>query len=316
MFGFIISFNYFLAWVLGIYTFVHCTCFIVRMLIRNYVRKSLDLPTRYGKGSWAVVTGATGGIGEAYCTQLAKLGFNIVLFGRSQDKLEESEKRVKEVNNNVKTKLVCADLGTDLSAKFYQDIYDQVKDLDISILINNAGWTDNGFQELIPIQKEIDNYRVTAASPAMLTRSLINKFLERKEKSALINVSSVGQNMPAPYYGTYTASKRFVTLFSYHIHDNYKNKVDVQDLQPGWVSTNLAGYRKGSDTISSDKCVQTSLRDLGQELSCHPVIVHSIFAQMMHTLYRHFKPLYRMKIVGDAEKLALRTFMKDALKNK
>lgn len=311
MFDCIICVNVYLAWMLGIYTFIHSTCFVVRMLIRNYMRKSLDLPTRYGKGSWALVTGATGGIGEEYCIQLAKLGFNIVLLGRSKEKLAESEKNVKLASNATKTKLVCVDLGVDMSAKFYQAIYDQIKDLDISILVNNAGWTDTGFTELTPLQNELDNYRVTAASPAMLTRFLINKFLERKDRSALINVSSTGQNCPIPYLGTYTASKRFVTLFSYHIHDNYKQKIDVQDLQPGWVSTNLAGFRKGPDVITPQKCVETSIRDLGQEISCHPVIVHSIFAQIMHTLNRFCKPLHRMLIVQEMEKSALRKFMAD-----
>lgn len=160
------------------------------MIIRNFVGKPLDLPTRYGKGSWAIVTGATGGTGEQYCIQLAKLGFNVILFGRSKGKLEESEKKVKEANKSVKTKVFCADL----SAKFYQDLTSPLLDLHISILVNNAGWTEMSLIEHNPMQNELNNYRVMCASPTMLSRFLINKFLNRKERSAIINVSSVTQN--------------------------------------------------------------------------------------------------------------------------
>jgi 17beta-estradiol 17-dehydrogenase / very-long-chain 3-oxoacyl-CoA reductase len=310
MFGWILCLNYYVAWMLGIYTFVHSTCFIVRMVIRNYARKSLDLPARYGKGSWAVVTGATGGIGEEYCVQLAKLGFNVVLMGRNKERLEESEKKVKEANQNVKTKIVLGDLGTDLSAKYYQGLYDQIKDLDISILVNNAGWTEPGMFELQPMRENLDNYRVMCASPAMLTRFMINKLLDRKERSAIINVSSVAQAGPIPYIGVYSAAKRFLTLFSYHLYDNYKHKIDVQDLQPGFVHTKICQYKVSPDTISTELCVQTSFRDLGQELSCFNVVVHSIPAQVLHLMYRFMKPVFKLMVVNEGEKNFLKEFLK------
>ena len=112
---------------------------IAQMLIRNFIRKPLNIEERYGKGTWALVTGATGGIGQAYCEELAKNNFNIILVGRNKQKLIESEKLIK-TNGKIKTKLVIADLGDTISEDFYKEIFNQVKDLDVSILINNAGW--------------------------------------------------------------------------------------------------------------------------------------------------------------------------------
>jgi len=278
-------------------------------LYANYIRKSLNQEERYGKGSWAVVTGATGGIGEAFCKQLAQKNFNIVLIGRSKEKLEESEKNIKSVNSNTKTLIVQADLDETLDPKFYENIHSQVKNLDISILVNNAGHGRAYPFELIGAEEAIGNIRLNAGSPAMLTHSLINGMLKREKRSAIINVSSIGQNSPLPYLGVYPATKRFLSFFSYSLHDNFKHKIDVQDLTPGYVSTKIANFKKGSDTITADKCVKCSLRDLGQSINCIPVVAHSIMALTMRSTHNFLFPFWRENVAGAAEKMALRSFM-------
>ncbi|CAI2375524.1 unnamed protein product [Moneuplotes crassus] len=311
MLSLICSLNNLLAWVIGIYTFTHTICMIVRMGLRNYARKPLDLQKRYGKGSWVIVTGATGGIGEQYCVQFAKEGFNVVLIGRNKEKLEETEIKVKEASGSVKTKVVVADLGETVEVGFYQKIYDQVKDLDVSILVNNAGWGECCHFEDISLDWHLSNLRVNAGAPTMLTHNLINHFLSRKTRSALINVSTIGNNAPLPYMGIYCAAKRFLTIFSYYLTDNYGDKIDIQNLTPGFVSTKIVNNYNGPDSITPEKCVKSSLRDLGQEFTCLPVPAHSLTAQMFHTLYRYSKPLYRMLLVNDLEKRSLKKYYKD-----
>ena len=249
----------------GIYTFAYVTIISVSALYKNYIRKPLDLEQRYGKGTWAVVTGATGGIGEAFWRQLAKLNFNIVLVGRNKQLLEESEQRVIEANKSIKTKLLQVDLGESMDPSFYENIQNQLSDLDISILVNNAGAGDTKHFELTPAQVHLDNIRINAGAPAVLTRALINKMLERNNRSAIINVSSIGQNSPIPYLGVYVATKRFLTFFSYQLHELFKNKIDVQNLVPGFVQTKIIGYKKLPSTIQPDVCVKSSLRDLGHD---------------------------------------------------
>ena len=311
MFETIIALNYFIAWCLGAYTVFHSACFVAKMLIRNYMRKPLDLTDRYGKGTWALVTGATGGIGQAYCVELAKNGFNIILLGRSKERLEESEKIVKEANKQIKTKLVVADLGESLAVDFYKDIISQVSDLDISVLVNNAGWGEVGFFELAPLEEHLSNFRVNAAAPVMLIHNLINTLMKRNKKSAIVNVSSSGQNCPIPYMGVYNATKRYLSIFSYYLQDNYGDKIDVQDLCPAYVTTKIVKNYKGNDAITPERCAQCSLRDLGQEQICIPVIAHSIYNQVFHLYYRHLKPVYKIALVGFMEKLALRRFFQE-----
>lgn len=77
---------------------------------------------RYGKDSWAVVTGATGGLGEAFCKELAELGFNIALISRSKARLEATEKYLNLSFPNVKTRIVQADFSESMTPDFYQNI--------------------------------------------------------------------------------------------------------------------------------------------------------------------------------------------------
>ena len=77
---------------------------LAKGIYRNLFRKSLDFGQRYGKGSWAFVTGATSGIGLAMCKDLAARGLNIVLAGRSKERLEAAEKEVKASCKDVQTR--------------------------------------------------------------------------------------------------------------------------------------------------------------------------------------------------------------------
>mmetsp|Transcript_20544 Transcript_20544/g.22904 ORF Transcript_20544/g.22904 Transcript_20544/m.22904 type:complete len:151 (+) Transcript_20544:482-934(+) len=149
----------------------------------------------------------------------------------------------------------------------------------------------------------------------MLTSFLINKLISRNQKSAIINVSSIANYVPAPYLGLYSASKRFMSIFSYYLNDNYGDKIDVQDLCPGYVSTKIAGFRQGHDVITAQQCVESSLRDLGQELSTVPSMIHSLSGQIASTIYRHAKPLYKLIVVSGCEKTALEIFYQKAKKN-
>ena len=101
----------------------------------------MDHYKRYG-GGWAVVTGATDGIGKAYCDEFAKSGFNIVLMARNSQKLE---KVATEIQNKYKvlTKVIVYDFGKLSTLESANDLKSmlnhELKDIDISILANNVG---------------------------------------------------------------------------------------------------------------------------------------------------------------------------------
>jgi len=89
---------------------------------------------------WVLVTGASDGIGAEYCRQLATYGFNICLVSRTLSKLQAVEADIKKISK-VKTKLIVADFSAPdaTNPKFFKDLLSQVVDLDIAIVIANAG---------------------------------------------------------------------------------------------------------------------------------------------------------------------------------
>ena len=90
-----------------------------------------------------MVTGASDGIGAEYCRQLAVMGFNICLVSRTLSKLEIVEKQVNALNPKIKTKVVQADFAN-TNMEYFENIQNQVKDLDIAVLVVNAGAMTTG----------------------------------------------------------------------------------------------------------------------------------------------------------------------------
>ena len=158
------------------------------MINRHLIRRPLDLAERYGKGSWAVVTGATGGIGEEFCKQLAEKGFNIVLMSRDKAKLEASEKLVKLSYPKIQTRIVQADFSESMTPDFYQNIYRQLEDLNISILINNAGVCYFNYFAMISAQEIKDMIQTNCWSYLYLAHSLAKKLMNREKRGAIINI--------------------------------------------------------------------------------------------------------------------------------
>ena len=194
---------------------------------------------RYGKGSWAVVTGATGGLGEEYSKQLAEMGFNIVLVSRDKAKLEASEGILKASNPTTKTRIIQADFSESMTPDFYQNIYKQLEDLDISILVNNAGIALFNYFEKVSAQEIKDMIQTNCSSYLFLAQSLAQKLMNREKRGAIINVGSLAGLSPNPLQGGYCATKRFVRFLSYMLDDMFKKNIDVLNVAPGFVSTKL-----------------------------------------------------------------------------
>jgi len=113
--GFLLYSFYITAMIIGFSQLVIFLYSLYEFINRHAFREKKDLLQRYANGevgkAWAVVTGCTSGIGEAYSVELAKLGFNIALVARSQEKLVASEKKLQQLNPKIKTRTVLADFN-------------------------------------------------------------------------------------------------------------------------------------------------------------------------------------------------------------
>jgi 17beta-estradiol 17-dehydrogenase / very-long-chain 3-oxoacyl-CoA reductase len=225
-----------------------------------------NLRNKYGAGSWAVVTGATAGIGREFCLQLANQGFNIVLIARNKEKLNEVVSDINKYYPGILTRIVVKNFENSLDAGFFEGIYEEIKDLDISILVNNVGVADVGFFETTDTKTLRDMIIVNCVPITLLTRKLIPNFLTRKEKSAIINLSSLASNRPIPYMGLYSATKIFDDYLSRALALEYQDKLDVISLRPSFVKTAMSAAvsKEGFFHIQTHDFVKSSLKKLGR----------------------------------------------------
>ena len=301
-----------MSWILGTYTMIHTLCCLGFWIHKTYIRKPHDLEKRYGKGSWVVITGPTSGIGEVFAIEFARFNFNIVLLGRNKEKLEKTEQFVKDLNKNVKVRIVEADFSTSIESEFYENIYSQIEDLDISILVNNAGLVDKDLFERIPAEKILSMINTNCGAPAMLSHVLINKLRNRKQRTAIINISSLACVCPLPYFSVYPSTKAFLTFLSHGLNMLYrKEEVDVLNVVPGYVNSNMTVGISGPTVCTAKECVKNSLASLGYDFEVAPFYAHVIIAQIFHITYRFMRPVWRAMYCMKFKRMVLQKYYEE-----
>ncbi len=198
-------------------------------------------------GTFALVTGASSGLGEEFARQLAHRGCNLVLTGRSREKLETLASDLARING-VATRVVTADLAQPGGAEQLALIVD---DLGVTIdhLINNAGFGAAGAFAESEAARQAGMVRVNVESVVCLSRHFLPGMVSRN-RGGIINIGSTAAYQPTPYMATYGASKAFVVSFSAALSSELE-KTDVRVLAccPGFVPTGFqsaAGMPDGS----------------------------------------------------------------------
>eukprot|EP00795_Rhopilema_esculentum_P013103 gene13103-3890_t len=147
----------------------------VKVYVLPKIWSPYDFRSRYGE--WAVVTGASEGIGERYCIELAKRGMNIVLISRSLSKLQKVAAKIEEFPG-IKAKIITADFNDD---ECYKRIEDELANLEIGVLVNNVGIMYERLQYFLTVSSErlkrIVNLNITAT--VMMTRIFLPQMVHR-----------------------------------------------------------------------------------------------------------------------------------------
>ncbi|XP_066514950.1 hydroxysteroid (20-beta) dehydrogenase 2 [Hoplias malabaricus] len=192
-------------------------------------------------GQWAVVTGATSGIGRAYALELAKRGLDIVLISRSEKKLSNVANEI-ESQYGRKTRIIQVDFTEGPS--IYPAIAQQLADLEVGILVNNVGMNyASMFMHFLdipdPEQKITEVINCNILSVTQMSRLILPQMIKRG-KGLIINMSSEAASQPQPMLAVYSATKIFVTYFSRCLHAEYSSHgIIVQCVAPFVVSTNM-----------------------------------------------------------------------------
>lgn len=188
--------------------------------------------------SYALITGASKGIGKAIAYNLAAKKINLLLIARSGNLLNDiADKLTKKYVIDVKY------LSVDLAGKdAAEDIFGWVtsNNVQIDILINNAGYGLSGNFETYTAQDHADMMNVNMISMVKLT-SLFLPILKQQDRSYILNIASAAAYQAVPYLSTYAASKSFVVSFSRGLQfELRKTNVSVTCISPGGTNTDFA----------------------------------------------------------------------------
>ena len=179
---------------------------------------------------WALVTGATAGIGESFTRMLASKGFNIALVARDEARLHERAAGLRE-KHGVQTFVLPADLATDQGCK---SVEEYLKEFEIEVLINNAGFGINKLFTMSAIDAEQDLLDVLVRTPMRLMHVVLPQ-MKARNSGTIINVSSVASFIAG---GTYSASKSYLTVLSESLHTELRDSnVKISALCPGFTRT-------------------------------------------------------------------------------
>ncbi|KAH6774381.1 beta-ketoacyl reductase 1 [Perilla frutescens var. hirtella] len=281
---------------LGSFSLLKLSFSILKWAYVNFLRPGKNLK-KYG--SWAVITGPTDGIGKAFAFQLAKKGLNLVLVGRSPNKLEEVAGGIKSKSGSTQIKTVVVDFSGDLDDGVSR-IKEAIEGLDVGLLINNVGVSYPYARFFHEVDEKLlsDLIKVNVVGTTKVTQAVLPGMVERK-KGAIVNIGSgAAIVIPAdPLYSVYAASKAYIDQFSRCLYVEYKNRgIDVQCQVPLYVATKMASIRRSSFFVpSADGYARAALRWIGYEPRCTPYWPHTLLWALASSLPESAIDAWRLK---------------------
>jgi short-subunit dehydrogenase len=185
-------------------------------------------------GSWALITGASSGIGEEFAVQLAQTGFNLILLARREELLKELSARL--INKyKIQVKYAKIDLTHD---DFLQQIEKLVGDIEIRLLISNAGSMRMGAFCKIPMEDFEQTIRLNVLAQMKIAHWFTNSLLEKKLKGGLLMLSSGEAYQGIPYSADYSACKAYILNLGEALNYELRETgIYVTVLLPGPVDT-------------------------------------------------------------------------------
>lgn len=189
------------------------------------------------QNQWALITGASSGIGQAFALEMASEGSHVVLVARSEAKLKQLAERI-ERTYKVRAEVIVADLS-EVNAP--QQIYDECKNRGIRVdtLINNAGFATHGWFEQVDGLRQQEEIMLNVLAVTNMTHLFLPAMLQTRN-GTVINVSSTAAFQPDPFMAVYGATKSFVLSFTEALYEeNRQRGVRFLAICPGATETSF-----------------------------------------------------------------------------
>ena len=258
----------FLGWVMGLVSggFFLALALALRNSAHLFEEQREDYTRKYGP--WALVTGATAGIGLEFARALAARGVSCVLAGRRSDRLESLAEELR-TRHGVDTRVVAVDLSSETGADY---LADAVVHLEVGMLISNAGVGYAGRFEKQDLARLKQMITLNCTTNVTLISRMLPDMVARG-RGAIVITGSVAGRQPVPFHGLYSATKGFELLLGESLWAEVRGQgVDVLVVQPGPVATEfeaVAGEERPNPTAdeSPESVVATALDALGKQPS-------------------------------------------------
>jgi short-subunit dehydrogenase len=257
-------------------------------------KEKARLQTKYGE--WAVITGASSGIGLELATQLASAGFNLVLISRHLEKLQEVENRLR-ANTTIEIKIVNVDVS---ETEGIDQIIEATKGLKVGLLIASAGYGTSGNFIDSSLHSEINMLRVNCEALLSLTHYFGQQFAIQK-RGGIILMSSMVAFQGTPYSANYAATKAYVQTLAEGIAVELKSKgVDVLAAAPGPVESGFSkrANMKMSMSLTPSQVGIPILKALGRKTTVLPGLLTKFLVYSLRTVPRKGKVKIMEKVMG------------------
>lgn len=231
---------------------------------------------------YAVITGASSGIGREIARLLAAKKIDLILVARRKERLEELK---AELSKQYGIDVVVNVKDLSVLENCYK-LHEETKDYPVEIFINNAGFGKTGPFVNIPLESEIEMLSLNVIGLHVLTK-LYSKSMD---KGVILNVGSMAAFLPTPLLATYAASKSYVVSFSQAV--NYELKKQKKDLRlsvlcPGPVKTEFGKVAEadnfGLPGISAEFCAKVAVDGM---MKRKPVIIPGVQMKLMRFALR------------------------------
>ncbi len=218
--------------------------------------------------NYALVTGASSGIGREFARQLAARGYQLILAARREEELNCLADQLKQ-QHGVHVAVCPCDLSQEEEVR---RLFAFCADFEVEIVINSAGFGKLGYFENIPLELELEMLRVNVVAPHMLMKL----FLSRMQSGYILNVASMAGYQPNPCFAAYGAGKSYLIQLSQAVGYELKrtgSKVSVSVLCPGPVDTEFNRVAEGEFHSKAMSAEQVAGLGIEGMLARKPVIV-------------------------------------------
>ncbi len=194
---------------------------------------------------YALITGATNGIGYELAKLFAKDQYNLVIVARNNDELEKTATELKQFGIEVIT------ISKDLFKRESPfELYDEIKakGIQIDVLVNDAGQGQYGLFAETDINRELDIIQLNIGATISLVKCFLPEMIARKD-GKILNLSSIAGKTPGPYQSVYHGTKAFVQSFTEAIRsENKDNGITITALLPGATETDFFNKAEMQDS--------------------------------------------------------------------